>query len=250
MISKLFRLLFVLTFVMVQIVPALADSFEQGNQQFKSGDFAAAVAAYEKSIATDGPSAAAYYNLGNSYQRLDKPGPAILAYERASLIKPRDPDLRANLTSTRKSNAAFEESQYDPRLDVALRHFSRNEWSWLFAGSALFLAALSIVTGVMGFPRKSFYQITVASAVLACLVITSAAGALYLTRHDSNRGVILAEDAAVRLSPFETAESLGTPAPGRIVQMGRKQGNFRYIEIPSTKLRGWVSQKQVASIIP
>ena len=39
-------------------------------------------------LAQEGPSAAAYYNLGNARQRLGNIGPAILAYERARLLTP------------------------------------------------------------------------------------------------------------------------------------------------------------------
>ena len=55
-----------------------AAAFDDANQQFKSGDFAGAATAYEKILAADGPRAAVYYNLGNSYQSLKQYGPASL----------------------------------------------------------------------------------------------------------------------------------------------------------------------------
>ena len=76
---------------------AFATPFDQANGQFKAGDYAGAAAAYEQVLAADGPRAAVFYNLGNSYQQLKQYGPAILAYERARLLTPRDPDLLANL---------------------------------------------------------------------------------------------------------------------------------------------------------
>ena len=90
------------------------------NQRFKAGDFAGAAAAYEKILSAEGPRASVYYNLGNAYQNLKQYGPAILAYERARLLTPRDPDLLANLALARKAAAAFEETGRDPRLDAAL----------------------------------------------------------------------------------------------------------------------------------
>ena len=50
-----------------------------------------------------GYSAAGLYNLANSYARAGKPGMAILNYERASLLAPDDPDIRANLRFVRAS---------------------------------------------------------------------------------------------------------------------------------------------------
>ena len=72
--------------------------------------------------------------------------------------------------------------------------------------------------------------------------------ALYLRRDEANLGIVLTENAAVHLSPFEKAESLGTPGPGRIVRMRGKSGGFHYIEVPGTNLRGWLSDKEVAAI--
>ena len=46
-------------------------------------------------------SADGLYNLANSYARAGKPGLAVLYYERAALLAPDDPDIRANLENVR-----------------------------------------------------------------------------------------------------------------------------------------------------
>lgn len=102
-------------------------TFERANQRFDHGDFAGAAAAYQQLLTEYGPRAAVFYNLGNCYQRLGQYGPAILAYERARLLTPRDPDLLANLALARKAATAFEEPGSHPRLDTALNYLSRNE---------------------------------------------------------------------------------------------------------------------------
>ena len=48
-------------------------------------------------------SAGALYNLGNSYAQQGKPALAVLAYERARMLAPLDPDIRANLRKVRES---------------------------------------------------------------------------------------------------------------------------------------------------
>ena len=201
-------------------------AFDQANRQFAAGDYAAAAAAYEQALAADGPRAAVFYNLGNSYQRLGRTGPAILAYERARLLAPRDPDLLANLALARKAAAAFEDSDRHPLVEVALNYLSRNEWSWLVTGSALALGGLASVALALG------------------------GSALYLRRAEANQGIVLSEAATVRLSPFATAEALGTPGPGRIVRLGGQTGDFYYIEVPGANLRGWMARKDVAAITP
>lgn len=225
-----------------------AGSFEQANQQFAAGDFTAAAASYEKAIADDGPDAAAYFNLANTYQNLKRYGPAILAYERARLITPRDPDLRANLTLARKAATAFDEPGRNPRLEAAIGYLSRNEWSWLVVGGALGLGALSVVGGVMNLQRRGLRNPAIACAILAGMAIAGGSTALYLRRDEGNRGIILSTETAVRLSPFEKAESVGTATAGRVVRLGEKKGDFIYIEAPGTNLRGWLARADVAAI--
>ena len=224
-----------------------ATAFDDANQQFKSGDFAGAAAAYEKILAAEGPRAAVFYNLGNSYQNLKQYGPAILAYERARLLTPRDPDLLANLALARKAATAFEETGRNPRLEAALNFLSRNEWSWLVAGAALLLGGLAVVCGAVKMPARGRLLVLVSSGV-AGLAMFAGATALYLRRSEESRGIVLAENATVRLSPFEKAESLGTAGHGRAVRMGAETGGFRYVEISGTQLKGWLAGKDVAAI--
>ena len=229
---------------------AASDAFADANRLFKAGDYSKAAAAYENIIASDGPRASVYFNLGNSYQKLKQHGPAILAYERARLITPRDPDLLANLARARKAAAAFEEIRIHPRLDDALNFLSRNEWSWLVAGAALYLGACGLVFGFIRLPRGGMRQALIAFACMAVLAIISGSIALHLRRDEAIRGVVLTENATVRLSPFDAAESLGTPGPGKFVYLRGTNGGFRYIEVPGSNLRGWLANKDVAALIP
>ncbi len=225
-----------------------ATAFDDANQQFKVGDFAGAAAAYEKILSAEGPRAAVYYNLGNSHQSLKQYGPAILAYERARLLTPRDPDLLANLALARKAATAFEENGRNPRVKAALNYFSRNEWSWLVAGAALFLGVLALVGGAVKLPQRLRVAAMVSVSV-AGLAMVAGAAALYLRRDEARRGIILTENATVRLSPFEKAESLGTPGPGRSVQLGATSGEFHYAEVTGTNLKGWLAAKDVAAVV-
>jgi hypothetical protein len=230
------------------IIAAGAPSMEEANQRFAANDFAAAAAAYEQILTTDGPRAAVFYNLGNSYQRQGQYGRAILAYERARLLTPRDPDLLANLTLARKAAAAFEEPLLKPRLDALIKHLSRNEWSWLVTGCALFLGGIALLCGILRLPRKWLRQTVVMAAVVAGLGITGGATALYLRRSETTRGIVLSSNAKVLISPFGDADTLGTPGAGRSVRLGRQEGDFIYLEVIGTKLCGWMSNKDVAAI--
>lgn len=227
---------------------AETDAFAEANRRFGAGDFAGAAAIYENILAEEGPRASVYYNLGNAYQQAKNHGPAILAYERARLLTPRDPDLLANLALARKAAAAFEETGRDPRLEAALGFLSRNEWSWLVAGATLFLGGLTAVSGAIGLRNRAYRKAAIVSAGAAVVVIIAGSVVLWMRKDESQRGVVLTERAALHLSPFEKAETLGTPGPGRIVRILERNGGFLYVSVPGTNLRGWLADNEVAAI--
>jgi len=71
--------------------------FEHGNMLYRAGDYRGAAALYDSIINQGYRSAEVYFNLGNSRYRLEQLAQAVLAYERAARLKPRDPDIAHNL---------------------------------------------------------------------------------------------------------------------------------------------------------
>ena len=105
---------------------------------------------------------------------------------------------------------------------------------------------VGLVCGAVKLSRRG----ALVAASSAALIIAASSAALFLRRGEAARGIVLSESATVRLSPFEKAESLGTPGPGRIVRLGAKSGDFQYIEVPGVSLQGWLASKDVAAILP
>ena len=69
----------------------------QGNGHYEKGDFESAITTYEKVLATDMVSTALHYNLGCAYFSEKAYGKAILQFEKARQLSPRDPDVQHNL---------------------------------------------------------------------------------------------------------------------------------------------------------
>jgi tetratricopeptide (TPR) repeat protein len=92
-------------FATVGNAPVITDplaSFNQAGALYKEGKFDQATAIYEALSARGTPNAALLYKLGNSYYRAQKPGMALIAYERALRLSPRDSDIRFNVAFIRQ----------------------------------------------------------------------------------------------------------------------------------------------------
>lgn len=78
-------------------VRAQESAFTNGVEAYRSGDAAAAAAAFEAYVAAVPSDAHGWFNLGNAYEALGRDGAAVWAWLRATRIDPRDADVRHNL---------------------------------------------------------------------------------------------------------------------------------------------------------
>ncbi len=70
--------------------------FSRGNDYYEKGEYDRAISEYEKILAGGYESGPFYYNLAGAYFKDGRLGKAMLNYERARRIMPRDADLAAN----------------------------------------------------------------------------------------------------------------------------------------------------------
>ena len=86
--------------------------------------------------------------------------------------------------------------------------------------------------------------------VLSGVLVKMVLGPLKHKEESGPRGIILADPATVRLSPFEKADSRGPLSTGREVHLGRVENHFYWVEGTSGSLQGWVHEEEVAPVIP
>lgn len=82
-------------------VESPAASFERANSAYEAGDYAQAIEGYTHVAQSGVAHPDLFFNLGNAYFKQGNLGRAVLWYERARNLAPRDPDVRENLAMTR-----------------------------------------------------------------------------------------------------------------------------------------------------
>ncbi|MBI5023959.1 MAG: tetratricopeptide repeat protein [Candidatus Omnitrophica bacterium] len=146
---------------------------------YRAEDYDKAVAAYEAILRGGKESGALYYNLGNSYFKKGSLGKAILNYERARRLIPRDGDLNFNLAYARsKANlptvSGMSWAQLAPTpnkdgvgvptpdalgrdvgIDQRIRNWTDRELVWMLCGFALLLAAGHVSSLYGRWPRRA-----------------------------------------------------------------------------------------------
>ncbi len=105
----------------------------QADSAYNARDFNAAVRLYHQAVNNDGPSATVYYNLGNAYYRIGKPGRAVIYYERALSLDPSLSDARTNLdfVSTMILDKPEDDSSFLGNLHESIvAGISPDAWAW------------------------------------------------------------------------------------------------------------------------
>jgi len=189
-------------------------------------------------------SAEALFTKANAEQHAGNTGAAILGYERAALLAPRDSAIQQNLAATRE-NAG---------LSVpAIPSWQRPAHVLRFDGLAILGSAAALICGLLltgngMLPPPYRGPVRVVSAV--CIATALFAGsALALRWSELDRAVVLASEPEAHVAPAASSAIVSLLTPGEIVQAHETHGDYVRITTPDG-LTGWVATTTIEPIIP
>lgn len=218
----------------------------RANQAYKEGRFQEAVDGYDQMIRSGHQSGHLYYNLGNAYFRLNQLGQAILNYERARLIMPRDADLNFNLGYARDQtlDAISEANNFIRMTFFWLKTLNLDELFWGFAVLNLLFWGLLLVRLL----RQSEWTYYLSLVLLAFWLIAGTSfGLKWYQLGTDDRAVILEEEVDVLAGPDVQDTVLFKLHAGTIVHHERSEGGWSLVRLPDEK-RGWVKLEAVEKI--
>ena len=127
-------------FILFPLTAMATVTKDAADEAYKRGNYQQAIVDYDSLIKVQ-PTAELYYNLGNAHFRTDNITQAILAYERALLLKPGDNDIRFNLEFARSKTI----DKITPESEMFFFSWYRSLVSALSTDGWAFLAVASIV---------------------------------------------------------------------------------------------------------
>jgi len=187
-------------------------------------------------------SAPALYNLANSYARQGKPALAVLNYERARLLAPRDPDIRANLRYVREASGLPAQSGNWFERNARIAAPNTMFWLGLFG---LAVAAASLLFSKRH-PAQRFKLRVLAAAGLS-LAGLSLCDAL-ATWPAVHQAVVMRTTQA-RVSPVTQGDPLFSLKQAQIVALGEGSGDFVLVRSREGG-KGWVARADLAPVVP
>lgn len=252
--------------------PDIRDRFAQANVRYEQGDYAGAIELY-RGVETEGVEHEdLFYNLGNAYYKTGDLGRAVLYYERALMLSPRNRDARDNLSLVRLRLKDKQFVTNQNRFVRALIWFHNNlsakemviamSLSWTALCLIILLVIYRETRAVRTFYRRvslispgrllglrMTQDLGLAAAIVAIVVATSAySGFRKLERERRGIGaVVLLEEIPVYSAPTGDATLQFKIHSGTTVDIVERQTDWVRIRLPG-RLSGWVEAAAVGSV--
>ena len=227
-------------------------TFENANAAYNAGQFEKAVMLYKQILETGKHSAELYYNLGNSYYRLNQVGESIFYFEKAKQLQPTDEDI--NVNSSFAQNMAIDavevlpKSQVTQLKDSIIELFSQEGWAYFIVLLAWLLVLFwgLYLWNKIPFIKRTFF---VSSLVLALFLIGSLFIAVIKSANtaDTTYGILFNEKMEVWAEPNSRAEVLFLLHEGTKVQMLDELQDWQKIRIANGS-EGWIKNAKVRSL--
>ena len=253
MILKKFILVVIATIICLTAQAAttpltqVQEFFQQAGRYYKQGDYLKAGDLYRRILDGGWESGAVYFNLANSYFKEDDLGRAILNYERARLLLPRDPEVRANWEYARslvRKDVADRPQSFWSRIQQSfVDFFSLNEMTFILVCSFGLMLAGHILC--LYFPVSiRWRRIILAGLAMTFLLFL---GGTFLKIRQVDLMAVAVEQTPARFEPRSNATVHFSLPPGTKVRIiGRDSGWVKILRVDQKK--AWVPLEAVERI--
>lgn len=235
--------------VMAKELPA---NWTKAAEAYQDKQYTVAFDLYQELVDDGYVSAALYYNLANVCYRQNKLGLAILYYEKALKLAPRDQEIKANLALAKRQQL----DQIDPLPAFFLdrwRHgiqslFSSNTWS-IIGAALLWLGAAGLILWILGRARKQRkwgFIVGVSLLIFSILPFYLASSRAQFERH-SGMAVLLESEYGLRSAPEEGSKVLVPLHEGVKLVIIDQIGDWLKVKLEDGE-QGWLPERALGMI--
>ncbi len=226
---------------------------KQGNQYYLDGDYERAAVAYQSVIDSGYTAAALYYNLGNAYYKSHNITMALVNYERAHILDPKDKDIQHNLNVAREF--------VTDRIDVLPEFFLRRAYEgfvktfsadlWALISLSAFILALSILlvyffSKRVGIRRLAFWMGIIFILIAGSTLLFASKQHRLISRH--NQAIIITPSVTIKSSPdAESGTDLVLLHEGTKVTVEDSLSDWREVVL-SDGNRGWLKESDLVRL--
>ena len=218
--------------------------FDTANELYKNGKYTEAIETYKKIENLGVHSDELYFNLGNSYYKLNKVAPSIFNYEKALKINPSNADVLMNLTFAKRMKIdaieVMPKTVFQKFSDNIIYKLTYNSWAWIavilsFLGAILFLLYhFSYSSG----KKLLYFNTSILSAILLIFAVVFAYKS-YNYEVNIKSAIIFKQSTEIKNAPTLNSDTVFELHEGTKVQVLDAIDNWKKIKLADGKI-GWI----------
>lgn len=212
------------------------------NDHYAKNQYQEAAEIYQKLVDGGHKNGYLFFNLGNTYLRLGKPGPSILNYIRAKQSLPRDESLDANL----RYAILKTQDQLEPPSSSGLGSLFFWVNNFTQAEHLVFIAFINLifwlVLGVWYVRRSEFWNLIRKSTLVILLISVLSVGVKIVLKSETTIGIIMAQKIEVKSAKGSDNTTLFQLHEGSVVSIIDSDNDWYQIELNDGK-KGWVQKE-------
>lgn len=225
--------------------------FEQANEAYKNEKYVEAQDLYLQIIENGQVSWALFYNLGNTFYRLNDMPKAILYYEKARKLNPSETDILENLKIAKNNiedkSSTFSDSDILSFFNKIIYAAHSNTWAILSLVSLFAMAFLIIGTYLLNKVSIKRAFLLFALAFLALSIIMYAFSQIQKSEFTKSEAIIMESSVTITSEPKENATNLFILHAGSKVEIIETNQDWVKIKYDNDK-SGWMHSNQLEII--
>lgn len=225
------------------------DNFTRATEAYNEGEFKKAIELYETILEDGQHSAALYYNLGNSYYKLNEIASSIYYYEKALLLNPNDPEILNNLGYAQKMTLDAIDTMPETGLSriykTATNRLSFDQWAYV----GVFFMFLFVILYILFYysrysSRKRWAFI---GSLIALFIAIIAVVFAYIQYDDFNKNqpaIVFADEVGINAEPNNKSDEVFVLHAGTKVNVLDELNDWKKIRIADGKT-GWIPSENI-----
>lgn len=237
-------------------VPLLAQDMykmvEQGNEYFMNGEYEQAIKEYQAVIDSGYESSELYYNLGNAYYKSHKITMALVNYEKASILNPRDEEILHNLEMTRQLVVDDIDNLPEFLPKIWYRRFISllKSDQWAYISLVAFPVSLLLFLVYLFVRRIRIRKLSFWLAVLLMIISLSTFVFSYHQKkmvYNHSYAIILSPSVTIKSSPDDSGTELFQLHEGSKVEIIDQLGEWKEIKLSDGNV-GWLRMEDLIKL--
>ena len=223
--------------------------FDEATAAYNSGEYEKAIGFYTDILDDGEHSAAVYYNLGNSYYKLNNIAESIYFYEKALLLSPNDEEVKTNLSYAQNMTIDAIDTMPETGLSKLYKSVTGkltfDQWAYLAIALMIIFVLLYILfyyANSSTLKRWSFIGSIL--ALFICIIAIVFAMIQRSDFKDLQPAIIFAEESSIKSEPNASSQQVFVIHAGTKVNVLDQLDEWNKIKLADGKT-GWIQKNEL-----